>query len=77
MFGEESVKGLCASLLSNDIQTEADKTGLSLVGKGRIVDFKPLVYTPGQSHTFDLEVDMWPKILYDGRPDGYKVHVHY
>ena len=39
MFGETNVKGLCASLLGEDIQTEADKTGLVLVGRGRIVDF--------------------------------------
>lgn len=72
MFGEENVKGLCSSLLANDIQVEAEKTGLSLVGKGRILDFKAMEFTPGKEHSFDVEVDLWPKILYGSSSDGYK-----
>jgi trigger factor len=72
MFGEENVKSLCSSLLANDIQVEAEKTGLALVGRGRILDFKALEFTPGKEHSFDVEVDLWPKILYGSTADGYK-----
>jgi len=72
MFGESNVKGLCSSLLANDIQTEADKTGLILVGRGRVVDFKADSFTPGTQHTIQIEVDLWPKITYNGNKDGYK-----
>ena len=72
MFGETNVKGLCASLLGEDIQTEADKTGLALVGRGRIVDFNVDNFIAGQSHAIDIEVDLWPKIGYGSNDSGYK-----
>ena len=66
------MKGLCASLLANDIQTEAEKTGLTLVGRGKILDFKTMEFQPGAPHSFEVQVDLWPKILYGGTVDGYK-----
>ena len=72
MFGEDTVKLLCAKLLSEDIQIECDKTGLTFVGRGRIVDFKEKSYFPGKEHVIEIECDLWPTISYDGRVDGYK-----
>ena len=73
MFGEANVKGLCSSLLGNDIQVQADKTGLTLVGRGRIIDFKIDDFQAGKPHTVDIEVDLWPKIGYgSGGSAGYK-----
>ncbi len=72
MFGETNVKGLCASLLGEDIQREADKTGLVLVGRGRIVDFNVDNFIPGHTHNIDIEVDLWPKIGYGSNDNGYR-----
>jgi len=71
MFGEDNVKGLCASLLGEDIQSECDKTGLALVGRGRILDFQTVDFSAGKPHNVDVEVDLWPQIGY-GDGDGYK-----
>jgi len=71
MFGENTVKKLCATLLDQSIQEECEKTGLALVGRGRINDFNELGFTAGSPHTFEVECDLWPNISY-GKNDGYK-----
>ena len=71
IFGEEQVKNFCATLLSEDIQDECEKTGLMFVGRGRIINFYQEQFTPGKPHTLDIECDLWPDITYTG-PDGYK-----
>jgi len=72
MFGESTVKLLCAKLLSEDIQAECDKTGLIFVGRGRILDFKEDSFVAGMEHTIDIECDLWPTIMYKGDSTGYK-----
>ena len=72
MFGEANVKGLCASLLGEDIQNEARKVDLALVGRGRILDFNVDNFVAGQAHIIDVEVDLWPKIGYGSNESGYK-----
>lgn len=71
MFGEDSVKRLCGSLLAEDIQDECEFTGQAFVGRGRIVDFREKEFVAGQPHLIDVECDLWPKMTY-GAPDGYK-----
>lgn len=48
MFGEDQVKGLCASLLAADIQEQCALSQLQLVGRGRVVDFRTKDFQPGQ-----------------------------
>lgn len=71
MFGEEQVKKFCATLLSEEIQDECDKTGLKFVGRGRITDFSEMKFTGGKPHTVDIECDLWPEMTYSGAT-GYK-----
>lgn len=71
IFGEEQVKSLCANLLTEDIQDECEKTKLSFVGRGRIMNFNEAKFIPGSPHTIEVECDLWPTITYSG-PDGYK-----
>ena len=87
IFGEESVKSLCGTIMSQEIQVrllntfkqsydlwinqaECDKTGLQLVGRGKIIDFRTNTFTAGKPHSFEVEVELWPKITYSG-PKGY------
>jgi len=71
MFGEEQVKKFCATLLSEEIQSECDKTGLKFVGRGRITDFNEMKFTSGKPHIVDIECDLWPEMSYTGLT-GYK-----
>lgn len=75
MFGEEQVKNLCASFLSEDIQDECEHTGLLFVGRGRIMDFRTAELQPGKPHVIDIECDLWPKITYGEGYKGLKVQV--
>ena len=72
MFNEEKVKSFCGSLLSEAIQDECEKTGLMFVGRGRIMNFREMEFSPGKSHTIDVECDLWPEISYGTKDDGYK-----
>lgn len=71
MFGEERVKSLCGTLLSEEIQDECEKTGLLFVGRGRITAFNEAEFTAGKPHTIEIECDLWPEIAYGGA-SGYK-----
>ncbi len=68
MFGEPQVKGLCASLLTKHIQEECEHTGLQLVGRGRVLDFRTDSFVAGQEHSVDIECDLWPDIQYSASP---------
>lgn len=65
------MKKFCATLLSEEIQSECDKTGLKFVGRGRITDFNEMKFTGGKPHVVDIECDLWPEITYSGT-NGYK-----
>ena len=71
MFGEDRVKLLCGTLLSEEIQDECEKTGMMFVGRGRITNFNEASFMAGKSHIMDIECDLWPEITYD-REGGYK-----
>jgi hypothetical protein len=47
MFGEDRVKLLCGTLLSEEIQDECEKTGLMFVGRGRITGFNEAGFVAG------------------------------
>ena len=47
----------CLFCVGEDIQGEAEKTGLVLVGRGRILDFKTDEFKAGEPHAIDVEVD--------------------
>ena len=66
IFGEDRVKGLCATLLSNEIQDECEKTGMMFVGRGRITKFNEALFTAGKPHSLEIECDLWPQITYNG-----------
>ena len=70
MFGEDRVKLLCGTLLSEEIQDECEKTGMLFVGRGRITNFNEASFMAGKSHIMDIECDLWPEITYS--KDGYK-----
>jgi len=71
MFGEDQVKTLCGTLMTDDIQDECEKTGLRFVGRGRILSFNEKDFVAGETHTIDIECDLWPEINYGGE-NGYK-----
>ena len=71
MFGEDQVKALCGTLMTEDIQDECEKTGLRFVGRGRIISFNEKDFVAGETHTIDIECDLWPQITYEGE-NGYK-----
>lgn len=72
MFGEDQVKGLCASLLAADIQEQCALSQLQLVGRGRVVDFRTKDFQPGADHELEVECDLWPVIAYKGEAPGYR-----
>eukprot|EP01041_Mallomonas_annulata_P012756 gene12756-26867_t len=71
IFGEEQIKGICANLLSEEIQDECERTGLMFVGRGRITNFNEPAFVAGQTHALEIECDLWPAISY-GDAGGYK-----
>lgn len=71
IFGEERIKGLCGTLLSEEIQDECEKTGLMFVGRGRITNFNEASFVAGKPHAIEIECDLWPEISY-GSQGGYK-----
>lgn len=71
IFGEDRVKAMCGTLLSEEIQDECEKTGLMFVGRGRITQFNDASFVAGKPHTLDIECDLWPEIKYGGEK-GYK-----
>jgi Bacterial trigger factor protein (TF) len=71
MFGEDRVKLLCGTLLSEEIQDECEKTGMMFVGRGRITNFNEASFMAGKPHIMDIECDLWPEISYTGE-GGYK-----
>lgn len=71
IFGETQVKEICANLLVQQIQEEAEKTGLMFVGRGRVTNFNGDDFVAGKTHVIDLECDLWPDIVYKGEK-GYK-----
>lgn len=71
MFGEDRVKLLCGTLLSEEIQDECEKTGMNFVGRGRITNFNEASFMAGKPHIMDIECDLWPEITYTGE-GGYK-----
>jgi hypothetical protein len=50
MFGEDRVKLLCGTLLSEEIQDECEKTGMMFVGRGRITNFNEGLFIAGKPH---------------------------
>lgn len=49
---------------------------LETVGRGRILDYRLPSFVPGESHVFEVEVDLWPEITYaDGGYRGLSVNV--
>ena len=71
MFGEDRVKLLCGTILSEEIQDECEKTGMMFVGRGRITNFNEASFMAGKPHIMDIECDLWPEITYTGE-GGYK-----
>jgi trigger factor len=71
MFGEDRVKLLCGTLLSEEIQDECEKTGMLFVGRGRITNFNEGSFMAGKEHIMEIECDLWPEINYTG-DKGYK-----
>ena len=48
IFGEEKIKLLSLQYLSGPIARECIRTGLPIVGGGRILNYKPDLFIPGQ-----------------------------
>lgn len=71
IFGEEKIKQFCATLLSEAIQDQCEKTGMLFVGRGRIMDFNEGAFTGGKPHSIKIECDLWPEMVYAGS-NGYK-----
>ena len=71
IFGEDRVKLMCGTLLSEQIQDECEKTGLQFVGRGRIMQFNEAAFSAGKPHSIEIECDLWPEINY-GSDRGYK-----